>query len=34
MEKEREVFDELFKNENRFSHAEVEDIWNIFMKKR
>lgn len=30
MEKAREVFDELMKNENRFSQAEVEDIWDIF----
>ena len=34
MSKAREVFDELFKNENRFSHAEVEDIWNIFTEAR
>lgn len=30
MEKERALFDELIKNEKEFSHAEIEDIWNIF----
>jgi len=30
MEKAREVFDELIKNENKFSNMEVEYIWDIF----
>lgn len=34
MEKAREVFDELLENENRFSHAEIEDIWDIFTEAK
>lgn len=30
MKDEREVFDELIKNKNEFSHSEIEDIWDTF----
>ena len=34
MEDKRKLFDELIKKENKFSHSEIEDIWDIFNETR